>query len=278
MSGENAPVVPGTTTPPADNLPTQQNTTPPAGEQRQEGETQTTENQTPKSFTQEDVDKIVSKRLSKAERAWERRHQQLLETTLARIAPAQQQQQPATSGSEAPNPDSFESYTDYLRELTRYEAEQAVKRTGQQSAEQQQRTATQQRAQQVQQTLQQRMAAASEKYDDFEDVVMTDDLTITPHMAEVIAESEVGGEVAYFLGKNKAEAARIAAMSPLAAARALGLIEAKLTAASATPAVSNAPPPPTPVGNRAVVSKDPDNMSVEEWTEWRNKQLKSRNS
>lgn len=268
MSEEFAPAVVETPTPATSQPDSTAAPLNPAGE--------TEENQAPsKVFTQEDVDKIVSKRLSKAERTWERRHQQLLETTLARVtAPAQPVAQPA-AGEEAPDPNKFESYTDYLRELTRYEADQAVKRTGMASKEAQQRMTAQQQAEQIQQNLQSRLSSAAEKYDDFEDVVMSSDLPITQYMAEVIAESDIGGEVAYYLGKNRAEAARIAAMSPLAAARALGLIEAKLV--NVPPNVSNAPPPPTPVGNRSVVSKDPDKMSVEEWTKWRESQIKSRN-
>lgn len=268
MSVENAPEVagnlpPAVTNTPATPTPTPETTAP----EVQESQTRT--------FTQEDVDKIVAKRLSKAERTWERRHTQLLETVVSRGNPTPAPAPSSTSTDEEPDPAKYENYTDYLRDLTRYTASQAVAKTSKKAEEQQQQQTAQQRAATVQANLNKRMAAASEKYDDFEDVVMSDDLPISPAMAEIIAESDLGGELAYHLGKNKAEAARIAALSPLAAARAMGLIEAKLAAAPA-PEVSKAPEPPTPVGNRSAVSKDPDKMSVEEWREWREGQIKKR--
>lgn len=226
----------------------------------------------PRVFSQEDVDKIVAKRLGKAERNWERRNREVLETALNRVAQPQQQAPAPQQGSGEPDPAKYESYTEYLRDLTRYEANQAVAKTKQENSDEQRQRQHQQRTATIQTNLRQKMEAASDKYEDFDDVVMSSDLPISPGMAEVIAESDIGGELAYYLGKNRAEAARIAAMSPLAAAKELGRIESKL--GNAAPAnVSNAPKPPTPVGNRATSSKDPDKMSVEEWTEWRNTQL-----
>ena len=230
---------------------------------------------TPKTFSQEEVDRIVSKRLSKAERNWERRNQQLLETTLARVA--QPTPQPAPQAiSDEPDPAKYEHYTDYLRDLTRYEARQVVTKTSQQSTQEQREQMARQRAQEVQTNLRTKMEAASDKYEDFDEVVMDSNLPISPGMAEVIAESDVGGELAYYLGKNRNEAARIAAMSPLAAAKELGRIEAKLS--TAAPEVSKAPAPPTPVNQRSNATKDPDKMSVEEWTAWRNAEIKKRRS
>lgn len=225
----------------------------------------------PRVFTQDEVDRIVTKRLSKAERAWERQNRQILETALSH-AQRSADPAPAPSNDGEPDPAKYEHYTDYVRDLARYESRQAMAKTEQQNAQQRQQDTAKQREAKIQQNLAQKMEAASNKYDDFEDVVMSSDLPISPGMAEIIAESDIGGELAYYLGKNRNEAARIAALSPLAAAKELGKIESKLAVAPA-PEVSSAPTPPTPVGNRSTAPKDPDKMTVEEWTAWRNDQL-----
>ncbi len=55
---------------------------------------------------------------------------------------------------------------------------------------------------------------AAEKYEDFESVVMNNQqLPISPIMRDALMESDVGTEVAYYLGKNISTAGRIAKMS-----------------------------------------------------------------
>ena len=97
-------------------------------------------------------------------------------------------------------------------------------------------------------------------------------------MAEVIADSDIGPQLAYHLAENKDAAARIAAMSPVQAARELGKIEARLTAAKDAPKpVSKAPPPPpTLKAPEGEVDPDPEKMPIDQWLKWRNKQLKSK--
>ena len=54
-------------------------------------------------------------------------------------------------------------------------------------------------------------------------------------MREAIGESELGDDVAYWLGKNPAEAARIAQLSERQMVRELTKLEGKLTAPKPTP-------------------------------------------
>jgi hypothetical protein len=72
---------------------------------------------------------------------------------------------------------------------------------------------------------------------------------ITNTMAEIINDSSFSHELAYHLGKNVEESRRIAALPPLAAARELGKLEAKLTSTSTVkPRIqTNAPAPIKPV-------------------------------
>ncbi len=60
---------------------------------------------------------------------------------------------------------------------------------------------------------------ASDKYDDFEDVVRGEDTPFTPHMRDALLLVENPAEVAYKLGKNKAELKRISDLHPLDQAR-----------------------------------------------------------
>ncbi len=60
---------------------------------------------------------------------------------------------------------------------------------------------------------------ASEKYEDFDDVVRGDDIPFTPHVRDALLLVENPAEVAYRLGKNKSELERISRLHPLDQAR-----------------------------------------------------------
>ena len=104
-------------------------------------------------------------------------------------------------------------------------------------------------------------------------------LPITEHMAQVISESDVGPQVAYYLGENTDKARAIANLPPLSQAREIGRIEAAILAEKAKPkpAVSQAPPPISKVdGNEAQVEKSPNDMSDAEFAKWRKRQIAAR--
>ncbi len=74
-------------------------------------------------------------------------------------------------------------------------------------------------------------AEAVTKYPDFEEVAMSDAVKITPTMAHTIMTAPNGPDVAYHLGRNPAEAERIAALgSPLEQAMQMGMLAARLSA------------------------------------------------
>jgi hypothetical protein len=60
---------------------------------------------------------------------------------------------------------------------------------------------------------------ASDKYEDFDDVVRADDVPFTPHVRDALLLVENPAEVAYRLGKNKSELERISRLHPLDQAR-----------------------------------------------------------
>lgn len=103
------------------------------------------------------------------------------------------------------------------------------------------------------------------------------DVKVPPAMQRVLLEMEHGPELAYTLAKDKAELRRIVALPPLAAARELGKMEARLDQKSA-PApetrTTRAPKPPTVVGARASAAapKLSDPMSFKDWVRIRERE------
>jgi len=84
---------------------------------------------------------------------------------------------------------------------------------------------------------------ASEKYDDFDDVVRGDDIPFTPHVRDALLLVENPAEVAYKLGKNKSELERISKLHPLDQAREVNKLSFSLMGAqngkSSSPAKAN---------------------------------------
>lgn len=110
---------------------------------------------------------------------------------------------------------------------------------------------------------------AKTRYADYDAVARAPDVPVSDAMADLIITSEVGPDVLYHLGQNKAVAAQIARMSPVEAARAIGRIEASLHAPKPR-TETQAPPPIAPVrGPAGASTKNPDKMSYKEFVAWR---------
>jgi hypothetical protein len=213
-------------------------------EARQDGETkpETEQAKAPRVFTQEELDAEIGKRLARQERKAARERDRAIAEAVARAQPKLDPQAP-----EKPNPEAFKSTEDYLEALTDWKVDQRVKAEREASAKAQREHSTRQATEEVVNAHRDREDVAREKYDDFDTVVYNPQLSITTAMAETIQESDNGPELAYFLGKNPKEAARIAALSPFLQAKELGRLESKLTAAPPATKTSSAPEPINPV-------------------------------
>lgn len=200
----------------------------------------------PKSFSQEELDAAIGKRLAREQRKWERE----------RVQPVVQQA-PVT-------PEQFASNEDYVEALADQRAEQKI-------AEREQRK---QQAE-ILETYHDKEEEVRAKYEDFEQVAYNPNLPITTVMAQSIQASDNGPEVAYHLGANPREAERISRLSPIMQAKEIGKIEAQLTANPPIKKTSNAPAPISPVsarttGSPAYDTTDPrsiKSMSTSEWIE-----------
>lgn len=187
-------------------------------------------------------------------------------------APERQAPQP-TEG--APTPEQFQSYEQYLEAKAEWKAEQKVAEVLRRQQESTKQQSAQAERAKLQQTWETRVDAATDLYDDFEEVALAPDLPVSGPMAEALQRAEKGADVLYYLGKHRDVAAQIASLDPFSAAIRIGEIAATL-ARPAPKKTTSAPPPINPVGARATVSKDPDKMSTDEWLSWRNQQIKAR--
>lgn len=141
------------------------------------------------------------------------------------------------------------------------------------------RTKQAEEAQKRHKTFQEREQAFAAAHPDYEEVAKAEHVPITKEMAEAIIESDDAPAIAYYLGQNLEEASAIAAMTPIAAARAIGRIEAKLSAKPAVPApttptktVTRAPEPVTTLSGSPAVTRSYDEMSMDEYDAVRRKE------
>lgn len=188
--------------------------------------------------------------------------------------PVQQEAQPQQQ-TQAPKLESFQSIEAYLDALAEHKASQKAEKVfrEREALESKQRQQTEQSK--LHDGYAKQTETARQAYDDFDDVVENPDLSISKPMAEAIMRAKNGADVAYYLGKNPAEADRISQLDPFSAAVEIGRLAATVVRPQPRKA-SSAPPPIQPVGSRATPVTDPDKMSTEDWLKWRNGQLKKR--
>jgi hypothetical protein len=209
----------------------------------------TPEGQQPaKTFTQDELDAIVSKRLAREQRKWER-EQRLAEPQPKPVVP------PA-------DPNDFETAQQYAEALAERKAQELLA----------QREAAKQQAAIVE-AYQELEETARDKYADFEQVAYNPNLPVTDVMAQTIQASDIGPEVIYWLGSNPKEAARISRLSPILQAREIGKIEANLASSPPVKKTSSAPAPIAPVaarttGGASYDTTDPRSLKTMTTSEW----------
>lgn len=121
------------------------------------------------------------------------------------------------------------------------------------------------------------MSTGSEKYEDFEEVVLSDK-NLTPSLRDavfVLDDPEIEAEVFYYLGKNPKELARLSKLSSGRQIAEIGKLEAKLSSEPPpTKRLPAAPAPIAPVGGSSTNSTTiTGNESMKDFIAKRNKQL-----
>ena len=216
------------------------------------------ENQPAKTFSQEELDAAIGKRLAREQRKW-----------VARQAEVQAKQ---VVPRDIPSIDNFDSADAYAEALAVKKAEELIAARDRQTHQTE-----------VVEAYNEREEKARDKYDDFEEVVYNPNLRITDVMAESIQSSDNGPDLAYWLGSNPKEAERIARLSPILQAKEIGKIEVRLADNPPVKKSTSAPTPISPVTARSSGSPSHDTtdprsiktMSTSEWIEAeRNRQIR----
>jgi hypothetical protein len=215
-----------------------------------------------KTFTQEELDAAIGKRLAREQRKWERdQAQRQAETQVAK---------PAANLTV----DQFETTEAYAEALAEQKAQELIAKREQQK-----------QFSEVVEVYHEKEEEARNKYDDFEQVAYNPALRITDVMAQTIQSSDIGPDEAYFLGQNPKEADRISRLAPFLQAKEIGRIEAKLASEPPKPTkTSSAPAPIAPVNARTVSAPSYDTtdprsaktLSTSEWIAAENKRERER--
>ena len=178
----------------------------------------------------------------------------------------------------APNEDDFDTPQEYHQANAQYYADvsgDAAQAKVTQQNQENTETARNRKQQEVveakKKVFEENLNSKRGNFEDFEDVAYGHSF-MDMDMAEQIFDMDKGPELAYHLGSNLDEAARIFALTPVQRARELTKLEFQVEALKPK-VVSDAPDPINPLGNSETVQTDPDKMNADEWRDWRNKQV-----
>jgi predicted nucleic acid-binding protein len=193
--------------------------------------------------------------LTRGRRDAERRAQEL-EARLARLETGSKPAEEAKPAVDAePDPADTAKYPygeldkNYLRDFASHSARQEHKRLLAADAEAKKQEKVQAEQNDVRSKITAMVTRGDKKYEDFQDAINEASAAgaqLTPDLALLVAESEVGEDVVYHLAKNPAEAKALVAQGPLAMAKAFGKLEARFekTAEKPKAKTTGAPPPP----------------------------------
>ena len=243
---------------------------------------ETTTEETPTEPKVEKVEDPIPKGVQKRiDRAVRQKYEAEARTKMLeeRVASMEQQRfQPQRQEIDISEPtiDKFDNFDQYVAAKAEYIAKKQIESTL--TAREQQQRAAYEAAERSKtaDSWNKRIAAATAEMPDFEEVLASSDVPMTPPMQQAIMESDIGPKLAYYLANNPDEAEKIAGMSPIGAIRTLGRIEERLATAKPAVKTTDAPPPIKAIGASSSVTKDPSKMSDAEFAAWRKNQIKAR--
>lgn len=237
-----------------------------------------------KTYTEEEVKAQLDAEAAKIRNKYERKLEKARIEQETRAQVLQEVSAKQEVKDDEPRVEDFSDYSDYLRAAARYEVKQelAQERAKQQEQESQRSYEKENaRKQQLAETL---MENGHEKYRDFDevaestgDLLRSKGLKFSNAMMGALYEAENSHDIVYHLGKNPAEAERIASLPAYAQAKEIGKLEEKLNAPSKK-SISKAPEPIDPVstGKTSNDSALNDDLPIEEWMKRRNKEVRGR--
>ena len=170
-----------------------------------------------------------------------------LEQRLAAMEQQRQPQQQSYVDSE-PQPSQFNDAFEYAKALAEFSTEKALAERDRQVAQQREQEAQQK----IIQSWAQKVQEAKAELPDFDDLVASSDVVVNNAVRDAILESDVGPKILYHLAENNDLAKKIAGLSPNAALREIGKLEARFevnpeTKQTAPVVRSKAPAPIQPI-------------------------------
>jgi hypothetical protein len=182
-----------------------------------------------------------------------------------------QQTQVVPQKEEPPELDNFETYAEYEVATRNFVLKQATQAAVAEMKRQQQVAQQQTASQSIQQKFNDAVEKAAEEDITIKDAVNEIGRAIRPntmHVAQLIKEADNGVGIVKHFHNNPAEFQKILKLSPLAAAKEIGKIEAALQSkpkAAPPKTVSLAPAPITTVTTVGTVDDDMDNLPMDEY-------------
>jgi hypothetical protein len=170
----------------------------------------------------------------------------------------------ASQSDKVPNLADYSNYDDYLVAKAKYEVRQ----------EQDQRQQVEYQNN-IDRNYNERFNQAAKDIPDLPEAIRNARIPMQAQVITAIKESDVGPRIAYHLAKNPDDAIKLSQMTPSAAIREIGKIEARLTMKTPQPnqtkQISRAPEPIKPLGNLVTASvADFDKMSMDDFVKRRN--------
>lgn len=267
-AGASAPVEPVVNAPVANTVPAPESPSP----EQANAETAQPE----KTYSQKDVEEIVSKRLSKESRRNERESQRLAQQIAEglyykRLHEEQQQKSAARPADGRPREEDFQGrpYSEYVEALADWKAEQKLSGFRKETEEQGRQRQREEQAREIGQKL----AEGAKKYPDFKEVALADEVPNTQAMAHAIAKVKNPADVAYYLGQNLDEAEQISQLSDIEQVWAIKDLSSKL---SATPTPKPVPAPIVPNKGTAPVEVRLEDAGYDDFVKIRERQLAAR--
>lgn len=247
---------------------------------------ESTEGQTQEATAEEDAEakakaeaeeeeqrKSRSQRRREARERSERERQEAL-TRADEAEKRQREQAEAAKSLPVPKESDFATLDEHQAALARYAAASALSdaeaKQLQADAERNRARAEQIKHEQalaVQDAWRDHLSDAYAKYPDLQTDVQAGTFMFTSEMMQMTADSDVAPEVVRYLQKNPQDSVAIGQMDPVSMARALGRIEA-LVSAPKPKTTTSAPEPITPLKGKAA-HKSPGEMTPAEYSAWR---------
>lgn len=226
------------------------------------------EEQTPevqKTFTQEELDAIVQKRVTKLERKLER--QRIEAETRAKVQSEQSQHVETPS---KPKSDDFPTYDEYMEALADWKADEKLRQRDEERKQREESERSQFESNRVNDRIAEIIEEGSKKYDDFEDMpdktskyLNSKGLKLSLAFVNSLQEAENAPDIIAHLANDLDEAERIARLPAYAQAKEVGKLEDRLSAKKPVQ-VSKAPEPVKPIDGGKTFTKRLEDMSYEE--------------